>query len=364
MSKVRYLRVRDGAFRFEATASMRAAGIFSETLGRDEGTATHRAIKLNEAWDKIRNADGPGSIVKHGDIAWLIHKFEQDHEFYRSKSRKTKLEIDHCFKIIGEEFGNIECSLFERHHCRTYYNNLRSKFSVHKSRKVFKWFHRLLRYGVELQILTINPASGIKVTKPKGRTQKYSNEEIQRLIDDCMTGGKTESGNVIPPRPSLALAIRIAYDTALPRQDVLSLTWNKYDGEAFIVRQIKHRGSHRELYLPVSEEAKKMLLDASGAIPGKSEMQNVIINEITGLPWNEEVFSRNFSTFSKRAGIFGRTFHDIRRTALSEFGDCSSTNVEISSISGLAPNSPMLEVYVKPGREAALRAAHKRWNGG
>ena len=82
MSKVRYLRVRDGAFRFEATASMRAAGIFSETLGRDEGTATHRAIKLNEAWDKIRNADGPGSIVKHGDIAWLIHKFEQDHEFY------------------------------------------------------------------------------------------------------------------------------------------------------------------------------------------------------------------------------------------------------------------------------------------
>ena len=63
---------------------------------------------------------------------------------------------------------------------------------------------------------------------------------------------------------------------------------------------------------------------------------------------------------SNRAGLErSLTFHDLRTTALTNMGNKGATISEIVSFSGHKLNSPVLETYVKPGREAAKRALDK-----
>ncbi len=87
---------------------------------------------------------------------------------------------------------------------------------------------------------------------------------------------------------------------------------------------------------------------------------NIIVSEETGLPYDKNNFSRIFRKFQRRAGIEGLTFHDIRRSVASEIGNRGATSAEIVSITGHSLGSKILDTYVKPDREAALRAAKKR----
>jgi len=63
-----------------------------------------------------------------------------------------------------------------------------------------------------------------------------------------------------------------------------------------------------------------------------------------------------FRKFRQRAGIEDVHFHDIRRTVASELGNRGATSTEISSITGHAPESNVIKTYVRPEREAGLRA--------
>ena len=56
-----------------------------------------------------------------------------------------------------------------------------------------------------------------------------------------------------------------------------------------------------------------------------------------------------------------RTFHDLRRIALSEMGDSGADNSEIVSLSGYSITSKVVDVYVQPSKKAAKHAHQKRW---
>ena len=72
-----------------------------------------------------------------------------------------------------------------------------------------------------------------------------------------------------------------------------------------------------------------------------------------------------FRRFRDRAGIARPlTFHDLRRTALTEMENTGSTDTEIISISGHTKGSRVIGIYVKPDKQAALNAAAKRQNKG
>ena len=86
----------------------------------------------------------------------------------------------------------------------------------------------------------------------------------------------------------------------------------------------------------------------------------ILVSEMTGRPYEGKAFSRLFRKFRQSAGIEGVHFHDIRRTVASELGNRGATSTEISSITGHAPESNVIKTYVRPEREAALRAAAKR----
>ena len=71
---------------------------------------------------------------------------------------------------------------------------------------------------------------------------------------------------------------------------------------------------------------------------------HVIISEDTGRPYPDDpnssthsqrtAFGRLFAKFKKRAGVHGRTFYDLRRSAMTAMGNSGATNTEIISFSG------------------------------
>jgi integrase len=140
----------------------------------------------------------------------------------------------------------------------------------------------------------------------------------------------------------------------VPQQDILALTWTKYVDGGFQVKLIKKRGG-RELWIPLSPETRDMLdsMDRTST--------HVIVNEETRQPYKDKnEFGRVFRKVRARAGITRNvTFQDLRTTALTALGNQGGTNAEIVSFSGHKVSSPTIDTYVKPDREAALRARKK-----
>ena len=156
---------------------------------------------------------------------------------------------------------------------------------------------------------------GFKTETPPSRDMVWSEWEVDRVIEAAMTSHKSSQGNIAPPRPSIVLATQIAFSTSLPQQDILALTWDQYSDGGLTVTQQKKRGG-KELWIPLTDKTRTML-----------------------------------------DGI--NKFHDLRTTALTNMGNKGATMAEIVSFSGHKLNSPILETYVKPGREAAKRALDK-----
>ena len=358
MRKIRHLVEQSGRFSFKPSRMMRAAGFSGKEFGTDRNQAVEYVETQNAEWDRIRKTITTPETTIPGTFSDLIDRFEKDPTWYGKKAHATRDEIDYAFRIIREVLGHHPVRLIERRHGRGFYNKLRidEGFSVHKTRKVMKWAIRLIWYAIEIGVRDDHPWQKLDMERPQGRREVWTPDEIESVIAAAESGGKASSGNVIPARPSVALATRIAYDTALPQQDVLALTWPQYDGDGLTVKQIKPRGDRNELYLPLSVATREILdgMDKTST--------HIVVSEETGLPYTDRrIFSRSFRRFRDRAGVSGKTFQDIRRTALTELGNRGATEAEITRISGHKIGSRVIDVYVRPDRTAAISAANKRW---
>lgn len=362
-----YYRSGKRGWNFEPSGAMRRAGFSGKAFGEAEAEARAYVTEQLDDWKRIQEGNKPEPKARAGTFRHLVAQFEKDPVWYGKLGKRTQEQADQFFTIIADTFDDAPVRLVQRRHCRGFYNNMRLEGSEHKAVKAQKWLHRLLEYAVEMGLREDNPANRLKVERPAPRAERWTPEEVQAVINAALKGGvHPKSHNVIEPRPSIALATRIAYDTSLPQADVLRLRWEQFDGQGFEVKQQKKRAD-KVLWIPVSEEAVAMLEETERTSPF------IIVSEQTQQPYLDEpgrktdsarnVFSRLFRRFKKRAGIERDiTFQDLRRTALTELGEEGATNAEIVSFSGHSVNSKILDVYVKPDKGAALNAAQKRWN--
>jgi len=339
-------------YRFEPSQAMRRAGFRGKVLGYNRKVASALVDEFNAEWDTVRAL--PTVDAPKGNINWLIARFEKDPTWYGAKEKRTQEEIDFAFRLFSAQLGQAPIKAVRRGHLRALYNDLRLEGSAHKARKIMKWVHRLFSYALELEIIETHPMYGFKMETPPGRDMVWSEWEVDRVIEAAMISHKSSQGNIAPPRPSIALATQIAFDTSLPQQDLLALTWDQYSDGGLTVTQIKKRDG-KELWIPLADKTRGMLDDIN------KFHTHIIINEITAQPYKDKnAFGKVFRKVCRRAGLErSLTFHDLRTTALTNMGNKGATMAEIVSFSGHKLNSPVLETYVKPGREAAKRARTK-----
>ncbi|MBF0195786.1 MAG: tyrosine-type recombinase/integrase [Magnetococcales bacterium] len=109
---------------------------------------------------------------------------------------------------------------------------------------------------------------------------------------------------------------------------------NQFDGEGLTVTHIKKRVG-KAVWLPLTVRTKAIIQKID-----KKTSSYIIVSEENGQPYIDtnsaihgsrcRIFSRIFRRFRDRADIKRRlTFHDLRRTAMTELGNSGATNAEI-----------------------------------
>lgn len=178
-----------------------------------------------------------------------------------------------------------------------------------------------------------NPAADFRVLKTSPRHIVWTRLEEDLFLEWA--------------RPDLRLAYLLAIYTAQREGDLLALPWGAYDGETVSLRQSK---TGELIALPATGRLKAAL----DATPRRA---TVILTDSRGLPWKPSWFQHSFAKAMKAAGVKGRRFMDLRRTAIVRLGEAGCTTGEIAAVSGhsIEYTQGILDTYLP--RNSAMAAA-------
>ncbi len=354
--KTRHFVIRPpSGFYFQATPAMKRAGIFSEPLGTEMTVARERARALNAAWDEIRRGLEP--VGKRpalpGTLSHLVEKLRPTTE-WTDKAPRTREELEYALGIIEPIFGAYALKQITPDACRAFYDALREQGSIHRAARVMKWLRYLLNYSIRFHKGDPNPTLAVRIKHPKAREALWSKNQIKAVIAKAKEDG----------RPCIALAIQIAYATALREGDVLALTWGQFDGERLELTQAK---TDKKISCPLeleTIEAIEAWRASAGAIPLATAP---IIRAPHGRPYKKDNFTHRFREICRAVGVpDDLQFRDLRRTTATELAAAGATAAEIAAVTGhsITRSQQILDTYVRAGEDIARNAQAKRNKGG
>ena len=349
--RVRHFVEKPSGLYFQATPAMKAAGIHSESLGRDMTAALARAEFLNGEWDRIRQGDVTAAKppAPRGTVARLIQDLRADPE-YSDKKPRTREELDSSLTIVEDTLGRFPVTAITPERCKKFYAGLRVRGSVHYAAKHFKWFRYLLGYALRMQQVDSNASLAVRVKHPNSREAIWTEDQINAAL-----AAADELGY-----PAMRIAIMIGYDTSLRPSDIRALRWKQFDGESLWVVVEKTGKPHRVPLYPETVEALKAHRRLGGVI--RHDESHVILSK-RRRPYTKDGFTHVFREIATKAGIPATLqFRDIRRTASAERAAAGATEVELAGSTGhsIGRSSKILDVYNPRSYEHAKTAQAKR----
>ena len=232
--------------------------------------------------------------------------------------------------------------------CGAFYDVLREQGSVHRAAKVLKWLRYVFNFGLRYQLVDSNPTMAVRIKHPKPRQAVWTKQQIEAVI----TKAQEED------RPCIALAVQIAYATALREADVLALTWGQFEGDRLVLTQAK---TGKDISCPLSSETVEMIQERrQGMIPLAAAP---IIRGPHGRAYMKDNFTHRFRDICRGAGVpDDLQFRDLRRTTATELAAAGATAAEIASVTGhsISKSQKILDTYVRGGEEIARNAQAKR----
>ena len=345
----RHFVIRPSGFYFQTTPAMKRGGIVSEPLGRDMTAAVERARALNAAWDEIRRGLEPVTKLpaRLGTFSYLVEQLRQSAE-WKDKAPGTIAEIEYALGVIEPIFGAYGLKQITPTACGAFYGALRDQGSVHRAAKVMKWMRYLFKFALRYQMADTNPTMAVRIKHPKPRKTVWTREQIDAVIAKAQDEG----------RPCIALAVQIAYATALRQADVLALTWGQFEGDKVVLTQGK---TDNDISCPLSSETVAMIEDRrQGTIPLATAP---IIRGPHGRAYKRDHFVHRFRDICRAAGVpDDLQFRDLRRTTATELAAAGATAAEIASVTGhsISKSQKILDTYVRGGVEIARNAQAKR----
>jgi integrase len=123
---------------------------------------------------------------------------------------------------------------------------------------------------------------------------------------------------------AVRLPVLLALHTGQREGDLLRLTWAAYDGQVIRLRQAK---GGRHVRIPVTAELK-------AALDATRRVAVTICATSRKQVWTSDGFRASFTKAKEAAAITGRTFHDLRGTAVTRLAVAGCTVPEIATITG------------------------------
>ncbi|MBI06746.1 MAG: integrase [Rhodospirillaceae bacterium] len=157
-----------------------------------------------------------------------------------------------------------------------------------------------------------NPVSDIrKPSLPKGRDRRLEGDEEQRLLDACI---RSTNHRLFP-------LVCFAIETGMRRGEMLSLEWKDVHlNQGWVHLSDTKNGSPRDV--PLSPKAQAILTDLPHDLSGRV------------FPVHFEALKGLWRRATRRAGIEGLHFHDLRHEATSRFFEKGLNVMEVATITG------------------------------
>jgi integrase len=328
---------------WQPSKGLRRAGFKTVSLGREREQALAKTEVINRKIDEWRGGLALLSTNPHGTLPWLIDTYKAGPAWHGLRG-VTKKCYNWQFKVLlewSEGRGHPPMRTIKLRDAEQLWAEWKHKpraASAIVSRACALWNYA---DGLDEDVIDRNPFRLVHCHDLEPRSEVWRPGQIAAIMEVAIARG----------RPSVALAVMIAANTAQRRGDVMALRWNQYNGETIKLTQSKTGTS---LEIPCSAELKTALDDARsavtayGVVPLKVGEQHIVVNENTARRWNLENFRRAFRIIARYAGVpDSLQFRDLRRTATVQLAQAGCEVPEIAAFGGWSISSVhhMLKVY-------------------
>jgi len=172
-----------------------------------------------------------------------------------------------------------------------------------------------------------------------GRSSTWTKEEVAAFVAEAT--------------PALGRVVRAALLTGMRQGEILGLRRGQVDLErGRISLRAEDTKAARPHVLPIATpELRALLVEALEASPPdpddpeRDRSEEQVFTNAAGEPWGRRAFPSYFRTVRLRAGVEGRTFHDLRRTAGTFLVNAGVPIEIVSAILGHAEVAVTLRSY-------------------
>jgi integrase len=297
-------RVRQKGVRFywEPSRKLDALGFKSRPLGNNLFEANGRARRLNaEANAALRGetvaAETKAKQEPRQSMSALINMVFSDSR-YLDAAPETQRSLRCSLGQIERRFGHIAVADFDRQAARQIYDDLRRAYSPGTATQRMKVWRSLFNFALAEGWIMKSPDVGLKMPGYEKRSQVWEREDVRRFCAQAVTAG----------RPSLAIAVSLAYNIGQRPSDIRMLPWSSWTGSHVVLRQKKTRAV---VNVRAPAELRSLLETAP-----KYGVQ-IVISEETRRPYRENSFLCAFTAIREQAGLAADLqFRDLRRSCV------------------------------------------------
>jgi integrase len=297
----------------------------SEWLGTDITQALARAEHLNKMWDDIRTGKKAVKIgPARGTLAWLLDDIERSDDF-RERRHKIRGEISRAFAIIGQSpIGKAPIAEITGRDAKLFHRKLVAEFGVSKAQRTMKWLRYALNVAVQQKMLAGTPMHKMRIERPPPRQIWWGYDEVAKAAATAHQMGRQG-------RQSLALAIWLAYDLGQREGDIIALKWSQITTEGEV--RIMQSKTSADIQVPLLPETLEEL-----RITAKTST-HLVVSEMTRRPYKQFNFIHRIAEVIEAAGLKGKTYGDLRRSAVVRMDQAGCTTGEIASVTGHSEQS-------------------------
>jgi integrase len=266
---------------------------------------------------KRLTAERDGAPRYAGTFQQIINEYQRSGAF-TELAKTTQADYINRIKMIELRFGDMPLRAVEDPRARGEFlgwrDELAAKGHTRSADLSFAVLARIVSWAHNRRLIGANQCERPGRLHRGTRVASVWNEvELRKLMASAP--------------PQIVLPVMIALWTGQRQGDIIALTWASYDGAALRLRQSKTGAT---LTIPCAAPLRAALNAARGKRP---ESANICTTQ-RGAAWSSHGFRSSFRTAITQAGIEGRTFHDLRGTAVTRLAIAGASVPEIASITG------------------------------
>jgi integrase len=274
-----------------------------------------------------------------GTFHAIICGFKSSPDFTRLRDR-TREDYSKQIKRIEVAFGDLPVDALLDARVTKDFLDWRDKLAASPRQADYAW-------TVLMRIISWARARGLTSYRPPERVERLYHADRSEAI---WSEADIAAFMGVAPEP-LQRALMLALETGQRQGDLLVLPWSAWDGGFIKLKQSK---TGRKVEIPATRRLRAVL----DGIPRNSP---VILTNKLGRPWQGNSFRKAWGAATRKAGITGLTFHDIRGTAVTRLSEAGCTPQEIATITGhsLRDVAAILDKYLSRTKTIAVAAIAK-----